>query len=61
VLLDEKICFIRLPPDTLQNVWLVITLEKMTGRKVEGEFERGKIIDYIIGESRPITGKSRAV
>jgi hypothetical protein len=22
VLLDEKICFIRLPPDTLQNFWL---------------------------------------
>jgi len=26
VLLDEKICFIRLPPeDTLQNFWQVIT------------------------------------
>jgi hypothetical protein len=25
VLLDEKICFIRLSPDTLQNLWRVIT------------------------------------
>jgi hypothetical protein len=25
LLLDEKICFIRLPPDTLQNFWQVIT------------------------------------
>jgi hypothetical protein len=40
--LDEKICFIRLPPDTLQNVWQVVTLEKTTGRKFEGEFEREK-------------------
>jgi hypothetical protein len=24
LLLDEKICFIRLPPDTLQNFWQVI-------------------------------------
>jgi hypothetical protein len=26
LLLDEKICFIRLPPDTLQNFWQVISL-----------------------------------
>jgi hypothetical protein len=25
LLLDEKICFIRLPPHTLQNFWQVIT------------------------------------
>jgi hypothetical protein len=25
VLLDEKICFIRLSPDTLQSFWQVIT------------------------------------
>jgi hypothetical protein len=25
LLLDEKICFIRLPPDTWQNFWQVIT------------------------------------
>jgi NAD-dependent dihydropyrimidine dehydrogenase PreA subunit len=28
LLLDEKICFIRLPPDTLQNFWQIITTEK---------------------------------
>jgi hypothetical protein len=26
LLLDEKICFIRLPPYTLQNFWQVITV-----------------------------------
>jgi hypothetical protein len=25
LLLDERICFIRLPPDTLQNFWQFIT------------------------------------
>jgi hypothetical protein len=25
---NEKICFIRLPPDTLQNLWQVITFEE---------------------------------
>jgi hypothetical protein len=24
LLLDEQICFIRLPPDTLQNFWQII-------------------------------------
>jgi hypothetical protein len=27
LVLDEKICFIRLPPDTLQNFWQVITVK----------------------------------
>jgi hypothetical protein len=31
LLLDEKICFIRLPPDTLQNSWKVIMKTLMYG------------------------------
>jgi hypothetical protein len=31
LLLDEKICFIRLPPATLQNFWQVIMETLMYG------------------------------
>jgi hypothetical protein len=31
LLLDEKISFIRLPPDTLQNFWQVIMKTLMYG------------------------------